>query len=473
MGKRQRGGKGGRGGRGGGRGGRGGKRQKREGFDDRNSWPELEKQNKSMEDYYKVQNIVPESEWEDFLKACRDTLPTTFRISPVCTFADEIREQLKSRFTDLHVEDVEMDEDDERLQPPKLIPWYPQELAWQMSISKKAIKRTAVLERFHKYLIAETETGNLTRQEAVSMIPPLLMDVKPHHRVLDMCAAPGSKTSQLLEFVHAQCGANGVPKGIVIANDADLDRCSMLIHQMKRINSPSLLVMNHEAQKIPMLWAKSEDGKKVPLRYDRVLADVPCTGDGTMRKNVDVWRKWTPAQAMGLHKTQLQICTRAVELCEAGGIVVYSTCSMNPIENEAVVSAVLKRFKNCLELEDVSHELPELKRRPGLLTWKVKDRKEENKWSSTPFYFSYNLEDVPPNLKSVFPESMFPPADAADLHLERCMRVLPHDQNTGAFFICKLRKTADHMAPSKQKEVESVSVSEDTSEREVDCEALL
>lgn len=70
-------------------------------------------------------------------------------------------------------------------------------------------------------------------------------------------------------------------------------------------------------------------------------ADVPCSGDGTMRKNVDVWKKWSPAQGLGLHKTQLLILSRAVELCEVGGVIVYSTCSMNPIENEAVVAAVI------------------------------------------------------------------------------------------------------------------------------------
>lgn len=80
----------------------------------------------------------------------------------------------------------------------------------------------------------------------------------------------------------------------------------MLVHQMKRINSPCLMIVNHEGQKLPVLWKKLDDSdashKKIPLKYDRILADVPCSGDGTMRKNVDVWRKWTGGQGMGLHK---------------------------------------------------------------------------------------------------------------------------------------------------------------------------
>jgi 16S rRNA C967 or C1407 C5-methylase (RsmB/RsmF family) len=486
----RRGGGGGRGGGGRGGGGRHGERQ------DYQKWPEIQKDSAQMRAYYEAQNIFGEEEWPAFLAAARANLPTTFRISPVVTFAEQMKKKIRSHFEDLKIDEIakDMQEEDERLQPPHPIPWYPDELAWGMTISKKALKKTPALEKFHKYLVAETETGNITRQEAVSMIPPLFMDVEPHHRVLDMCAAPGSKTSQCLEFLHAKCGATGVPTGVVIANDADLDRCSMLTHQMKRINSPSLIVLHHEAQCIPMLWQKEGEGaaqKRTPMRYDRILCDVPCSGDGTMRKNVDVWKKWSPAQGLGLHRTQLMILSRAVELCEIGGIVVYSTCSMNPIENESVVAAALVKYRHCLELEDTSSVCPALIRRAGLHTWKVRDRKDESKW--------YTLEDVPGNLKTIYPASCFPPADAAGLHLpgyhegnglsvavlhgvhgvvcfvvlcaavlvahatrlatsdtlallpppalhlERCVRIYPHDQDTGGFFICKLRKTADHM----------------------------
>ena len=400
-----------------------------------------------MEAYYKAQKIIKEEDWDAFLKAARATLPTTFRISPVVAFADDMKKKLRSHFSDLKIDELaqEMAEDDERLKAPEPIPWYPDELAWGMSISKKALKKTPALERFHKYLVAETDTGNITRQEAVSMIPPLFMDVEPHHRVLDMCAAPGSKTSQCLEFLHAKCGANGVPSGVVIANDADRERCSMLTHQMKRINSPSLMILHHEAQNIPMLWERSGTGPgttRTPMRYDRVLCDVPCSGDGTMRKNVDVWKKWSPAQGLGLHKTQIMILTRGIELCEVGGVVVYSTCSMNPIENEAVIAAVVSKFRHCVEVADTTHIAPALIRHPGLLTWQVRDRKDENVW--------YTPETLPPNLKQVYPSTCFPPApeEAAALNLSRCCRIYPHDQDTGGFFIVKLVKTADHI-PAK------------------------
>jgi len=96
-----------------------------------------------------------------------------------------------------------------------------------------------------------------------------------------------------------------------------------------------------------------------------------------MRKNIDIWKKWNCSMGMGLHRTQIQILCRAVELTEAGGVVVYSTCSMNPMENEAVVAYVLQKYRHCLEIEDVSKQLVALKRCPGLLTWKVQDKKQD------------------------------------------------------------------------------------------------
>lgn len=83
------------------------------------------------------------------------------------------------------------------------------------------------------------------------MIPPLMMDIKPGHFVLDMCAAPGSKTAQLLEAIVAD--STGYPDGLVIANDSDQKRAYMLVHQTKRLQNPCLIVTNHEAQIFPRL----------------------------------------------------------------------------------------------------------------------------------------------------------------------------------------------------------------------------
>lgn len=124
-----------------------------------------------------------------------------------------------------------------------------------------------------------TDNGNITRQEAVSMVPPLALDVQPHHYCLDMCAAPGSKTSQLLEVVNRSLADEDERRhGLVVANDADTDRAYMLVHQCRRINSPLLVVTTHKGQLFPSTYPQHQkDGQ---LLFDRVLCDVPCSGQG-------------------------------------------------------------------------------------------------------------------------------------------------------------------------------------------------
>ena len=77
-----------------------------------------------------------------------------------------------------------------------------------------------------------------------------------------------------------------------------------------------------------------------PLLFDRILCDVPCSGDGTIRKAPDIWRRWTPGNGNGLHPLQLRIALHACQMLKEGGRLVYSTCTFNPIEDEAVVAEV-------------------------------------------------------------------------------------------------------------------------------------
>lgn len=107
------------------------------------------------------------------------------------------------------------------------------------------------------------------------------------------------------------------------------------------------------------------DGKR--MKFDRVLCDVPCSGDGTLRKNPDIWLKWNQGHALNLHGIQYRIARRGAELLDVGGRLVYSTCSLNPIENEAVLHRLIKDAEGALELTDVSASLPGLKFARGIL----------------------------------------------------------------------------------------------------------
>ena len=88
---------------------------------------------------------------------------------------------------------------------PTVLPWYPDNLAYQLNVTRKEIRRQEIYFRLHNFLVAETESGSISRQETVSMLPPLVLGVKPHHTVLDMCAAPGSKVSPILDLNMMCC----------------------------------------------------------------------------------------------------------------------------------------------------------------------------------------------------------------------------------------------------------------------------
>ncbi|VEN43237.1 unnamed protein product [Callosobruchus maculatus] len=152
-----------------------------------------------------------------------------------------------------------------------------------------------------------------------------------------------------------------------------------------------------------------------------------------MRKNPDIWMKWTPANGLNQHGIQTRILKRGIELLEVGGKVVYSTCSINPIENEAVIHRVLAEFDGAVELVDATSSLPGLKFSPGMESWLVASRNLE-------FYNTF--EEVDEKWKTTIRPQMFPPKaeDREKYHLNRCIRILPHQQNTGAFFVAVLRK---------------------------------
>ncbi|KAK7505251.1 hypothetical protein BaRGS_00003413 [Batillaria attramentaria] len=326
----------------------------------------------------------------------------------------------------------------EHVKPPKCLSWYPDELAWQIDLSRKVVRSQEVLSRLHDFL------GNISRQEAVSMIPPLVLDVQPNSRVLDLCAAPGSKTAQLIEYLHKD--ENTIPEGFVVANDKDPKRCYLMVHQVKRLSSPCFMIVNQDASTFPRLRITPDEDKPEYLTFDRVLADVPCSGDGTMRKNIDIWRKWSPIMGVGMHSLQLKILKRGLELLEVGGRLVYSTCSMHPAEDEAVIAEMLRKCQGSVELVDISSYLPGLKTVAGLRSWKLMTK--YGQWIES-------HDAVPAQLKTQFLKSMFPPTDAEaeTFNLHRCVRILPHHQDTGGFFIAALQKVG-HLPWSREARIE-------------------
>ena len=355
--------------------------------------------NEAFVSYYKSQLSMGDAEWGEMEASLRSPLPVTWRFSGLDEEAFLRRAAMETALL------PSLD------RAPEPLPWYPSRLAWQFDVSRAALRgkdwqgadgpggvgRSEAVKSFHAWLLRETDLGHVHRQEAVSMVPALLLDVKPGHSVLDSCASPGSKTQQILELLSVPAkgasiagagaadaastasmavtaGDPPVVHGLLVANDADLKRCHLLASRAARLNSPSLLVTNHDSRLFPevLTGGAGAPAGGTPLCFDRVLCDVPCSGDGTLRKNPAIWKRWGAAAGNMLHALQLQIAAKGVRLLAVGGRLVYSTCSLNPIENEAVVARLLHTFgSQTLELVDVSKELPGLRRRPGQRSWRV------------------------------------------------------------------------------------------------------
>ncbi|KAF1794230.1 S-adenosyl-L-methionine-dependent methyltransferase [Phytophthora cactorum] len=401
MGKRSRNGRGG--GRGGGR-GRGNKKPRADGKEEdwrADKFADWVYENENFDAYYKAQNIVPNADWDTFKKALATPLPTTFRINSSCrSLTGDIREHIEQdfKFDGLVV-------DDEPVEPISSMPG--------TLTTRRRVRKLPILKEFQSWLVELSNSGSITRQEAVSMIPPLVLGVEPHHKVLDMCAAPGSKTSQLLESLHSQEFATGKTPTVSWWP-------TTWTSNSKRISSPALLVTCHEAQNIPFLGTDGTESEGV---FDLVTAHC---------EEPLIWKNWSAKNGIALHPLQLQIAKRGASLLKVGGNICYSTCTFNPWRT--------KRWLLTAELVDVSNTLPLLKRRPGISTWKVIDS-QLKEYSSYENYVEENMKD---KIKDKIRATMFPPTEkeAADLHLERCMRCLPQDENTGGFFICLLKKVA-------------------------------
>lgn len=396
-------------------------------------------ENEKWEGYYKGLQLIKPEEWDAFKTACQSPLPLTFRVTGSANLVDEIHDAIDNEYipltTGVFIEGKEVE-------APKPLDFYPGRLAYQFHVSKEVIRKNEAFAKLQRFLIVETDAGHISRQEAVSMVPPLFMNIESHHSVLDMCAAPGSKTAQLIEALHQYEAKTGIrPTGFIIANDSDYKRSHLLIHQVKRLASPNLLVTNHDAQMYPRIKISSTEN----LKFDRILCDVPCSGDGTMRKNVNVWKEWKYSNGNGLHTLQLNILLRGIQLLKPGGRLVYSTCSLNPVENEAVVAEALRQSGSKMTLVDCSEQIPKLIRNSGVSTWKVANKNGE--WA----------ERGEPHLTS----SLYPPSsDDRDFQLERCLRVYPHQQNTGGFFIAVLEKNLDADDKDKRPPNEASSFEE-------------
>jgi NOL1/NOP2/sun family putative RNA methylase len=226
--------------------------------------------------------------------------------------------------------------------------------------------------------LQEHALGYFYVQESASMIPPIVLDPKPGEIILDMCASPGSKASQIAQYMKNS--------GLLIANDYQGLRMKPLSINMQRMGISNTIITLMEGR-----FFKD-------FKFDRILVDAPCSGTGAIRKSVKTLITWNPNVVKRLCGTQRQLIETGFNNLKEGGVLVYSTCTLEPEEDEGIVSHLLDKYPNA-KLEEI--ELEGLKRSPAVL----------------------EFENVKFN-----PE------------VKKCLRIWPQDNDTEGFFVAKIKK---------------------------------
>ncbi|MGB1659773.1 MAG: hypothetical protein ACPHHS_04695 [Candidatus Poseidoniaceae archaeon] len=257
------------------------------------------------------------------------------------------------------------------------------------------------------------DTGRVTRQEAASMLPILVLDPQENELLLDLCAAPGSKATHAAERM--------APSGVVVANEPISGRVNMLASNRGRLSLHNVIITQHDGRHV---------GRIPKPGFDAIVADVPCTGSATSRKNKDVWWSWSPKGGRTMFQLQVDIASRGAQLLRPGGLMVYSTCSIDPVENEAVIAELVRKCP-WMEVVDIDESNVEgLVWHQGLTAWTPLD--EDGKVPQKP-------EDVP-----LYNERYMPPTEHELLEaLPKTRRLYPQDNNTGGFYVALLRHRED------------------------------
>ena len=275
------------------------------------------------------------------------------------TIAQPVRKSIRVNTIKISIEELKS-----RISGLKQVPWCKE----GFYIEKKETAVGNLMEHFLGYFYV---------QEAASMIPALILNPEKNDLVLDMSAAPGSKTTQLASLMKNS--------GAIIANDIKWDRIKALSMNLQRCGVLNTIITIYKGEFFP------------DIRFDRILLDAPCSGTGTLQKSPDTLKIYNPGMIKKLSYQQKRMIIKAYSLLKPKGVLVYSTCSLEPEENENVINYLLE--KTDAKLEKASLE---------------------------------NLKSSPPVLE--FENQKYNP------EIKKCLRIWPQDNNSEGFFVAKIRK---------------------------------
>eukprot|EP01059_Diplonema_ambulator_P035235 TRINITY_DN8214_c1_g2_i2.p1 TRINITY_DN8214_c1_g2~~TRINITY_DN8214_c1_g2_i2.p1 ORF type:complete len:748 (+),score=161.74 TRINITY_DN8214_c1_g2_i2:37-2280(+) len=368
----------------------------------------------AFEKFYKAQKVVPEGEWDDFMESFKTPLPMTLRFTTTRPYSYIIQEEARKLINDPSTQ-------------LKDIPWAGEGEIAAVTCSHSAF-HDKTSQTMPEWCKEQNVLGTGFFQEAASLLPPLLLNLSHEHIMLDMCSAPGSKLLQCVDIMAAKAAQAGeLITGGIMSNEIDKKKAVQIIPaRLKRAHTHNVVVTASDARLFPKLYDRpTGETPTKRLYFDRILADVPCSGDGTGRKDQNIWETWSTHYCLSLHVKQLQILMKGLDSLADGGRLVYSTCSLNPLEDEAVVMAALRTMKDQVRLLPV--KLDGFKFQAGVTTWGVPDE-EGNLHEKT---------DLPNDKmgEKGWAKSMFPVADELQGEAVKCGRVLPHHNDTSGFFL--------------------------------------
>lgn len=289
------------------------------------------------------------TDWDEFKKYSLSFLRRSIRINTLTGSVNEIKKDIEAKGWKL-----------------KQIPWC-KEGFWISHEDRRDVGN-----------LLEHHLGKIYVQEAVSMVPPLVLKPKPGDIILDMCAAPGSKTTQM--------GAMMENQGLIVANDFKGMRLQSLGINLQRSGLTNTIISLMHGKRFH------------DFQFDKILVDAPCSGTGTIRKSLKTIKIWNEGMIGKIARQQHELIANAFRNLKPGGEMVYSTCSLEPEENEGVVDWLLKNFKEAKVVKTIV---------PGLKT-------------SSPV-LEFGKDRYHPSVK-------------------HCLRIWPQDNDSEGFFVCKIVK---------------------------------
>jgi NOL1/NOP2/sun family putative RNA methylase len=302
------------------------------------------------EEFERRHRIILGDDYENFAKILRKLLPASFRINTLKVDRDEMLKRFESYGWNL-----------------KQVPFYKDGVIFE---GRKPLVLGNTVEHFLGYIYI---------QETASMIPPVVLDPQEDEIILDMAAAPGSKTTQIAQMMNNN--------GALIANEKILPRLSSLRTNIQRCGITNAVIT----------WMDGKAFREKGLKFDKILLDAPCTGTGAIMKSPKTLKTWSVDASKISSSIQKQLLQSAVECLKEDGTLVYSTCSLEPEENEENIDWAIRKLG--VKVEKIKIE--GFKTRSGITSWD---------------------------------------GDELDPQVSNCIRIYPQDNNSEGFFVSKLKK---------------------------------